>query len=414
MIWFDVSEIKDWEGHYTGIQRVISEVGRSLSHHMDGRVAFCYLDRTTATYKKIDYSFDEVRYVSAVEKEAPEAYSPVKNIVRRYTPVRIKRIAKSIPSLNPESHNPGEVINFQAGDVLFLPGAFWIYPFEMLTQLKHNSGIKMVGIMYDLVPLVVPQYVAEGTIDAFKANLPPALDLFDEWLAISKNTKMDLLQCAKELQVDLSASSINTFSLGSDIQTKYDAKSTEIPQSLAGIPSKFGLMVSTIEARKNQNLIYQALKLAVERNIDTLPVVLVGKAGWLSDDFMYQLKHDEAIKGRLIWLERVDDAGLRYLYRKANFSIYPSFYEGWGLPVAESLSNGLPCIASATSSIPEIAGDLIDYFSPFSPDELLAHMVEYSDSSTIIAKSDRIKDYQPTTWSESGEQVATLLKRLFT
>jgi glycosyltransferase involved in cell wall biosynthesis len=108
------------------------------------------------------------------------------------------------------------------------------------------------------------------------------------------------------------------------------------------------------------------------------------------------------------------DSELVWLYENAKFSVYPSFYEGWGLPVAESLIRGVPCVASNTSSIPEIAGDLVDYFSPYSPEEIMEKINRLSGSPKLLGqKSRKIKTgYKATSWDDSYKQVLAALKKI--
>ena len=109
----------------------------------------------------------------------------------------------------------------------------------------------------------------------------------------------------------------------------------------------------------------------------------------------------------------VPDAELAAFYAHADFTVYPSRYEGWGLPVAESLANGKMCIASDASSIPEIAGDLIDYFSPYDAQACLDRIVEYLVPKTLAEKEAQIRQqYKSTSWDDTFTQVAAGLMDL--
>ena len=135
--------------------------------------------------------------------------------------------------------------------------------------------------------------------------------------------------------------------------------------------SRFLLCVGTIEVRKNHALLYSTYKLADERGIELPPMVIVGRRGWLSEDIYEVMTHDPQTRAKFVFLHDATDEELAWLYRHCEFTVYPSFYEGWGLPIGESLAYGVPCVASRTSSMPEVAGELIPYFSPSSADECL-------------------------------------------
>jgi glycosyltransferase involved in cell wall biosynthesis len=83
--------------------------------------------------------------------------------------------------------------------------------------------------------------------------------------------------------------------------------------------------------------------------------VIVGGVAWNGADTARALAEDQRLRGLVVLLEDVDDTALTWLYDRALLTVYPSLYEGWGLPVAESLARGRICIASRRSSVPEIA-----------------------------------------------------------
>ena len=114
---------------------------------------------------------------------------------------------------------------------------------------------------------------------------------------------------------------------------------------------------------------------------------------------------DPDTKEQFIFLHNVSDEELSWLYDHCLFSIYPSFYEGWGLPIAESIAHGKPCLASNTSSMPEIAGDLLTYFSPYSSDECLQAIVGLLDPRARQKATTKIKKYRPVSWDQTFDQI---------
>ncbi len=411
MIWFDVTEVKNWQGHHTGIQRVIAKLGEHLSENEDFHP--CYFDYSTNTFRIYEYEFTkEVEYTNEDKNIMTIVRAEAQTLVdklKKKSPLKIKNNIKRILSVG--GIRNGSVI-FEPGDVLFIPGAFWVYSFDQLKILKEQHNIGIVGVMYDLVPLVTPQFTAKVTIDGFNARFDAAIEVFDYWFAISNNTKSDMLTAAKDRGSDLASDSIEVIRLGVDEKDKGGA--TTKPKNTELKSEGFALFVSTIEARKNQTLVYQAIKRLQEEEYKHLPIVLVGKHGWLSDDIIYILRSDPTIKDKLIWLDRVDDKSLRWLYENCAFTIYPSYYEGWGLPVAESLAQGKACIASNASSIPEVAGNLIEYFSPYSSDELAELIHKYSDVTYLNDRKSYVRKFQAPTWAACAEQVHNSLRILST
>lgn len=411
MVWIDVTEVKNWHGHHTGIQRVISKIGEQLITDPD-EFGTCYFDYSTNVFRKCNYNFaEEIKYLNQTVSQSAKIKKVVHDVAERLkarAPESVKKQLKEVRRLLTIRNVKDEPILFQEGDILLIPGAFWIYPIEHIKELKQRTNIGIFGIMYDLVPLVVPQFTAKVTIDGFGKRFEGALEVFDGWFAISKNTKKDMLEEARKKNITLEESSIVVIKLGGD--AVYPGNEAAKPISSGLRPDEFSLFVSTIEARKNQFLVYQAVKRLQEKSTKHLPVVLVGKRGWLSNDFIYILQNDTSLEGKIIWLEKIDDRGLRWLYRNCAFTIYPSFYEGWGLPVAESLAYGKPCIAANTASIPEIAGDLIEYFSPHSADQLATLMDKMSNDNKHFKEAvAKAKNYNSTTWQETAGVVKETL-----
>ena len=86
--------------------------------------------------------------------------------------------------------------------------------------------------------------------------------------------------------------------------------------------------------------------------------------GWATRDVLQQIHDDPVVRDRIIVLFDVSDEELSWVYRNCQFTLYPSHYEGWGLPVAESLVYGKYCICTNATSVPEVAGDLVDHHDP--------------------------------------------------
>ncbi|CAK0770548.1 mannosyl-N-acetyl-alpha-D-glucosaminyl-diphospho-ditrans,octacis-undecaprenol 3-alpha-mannosyltransferase / alpha-1,3-rhamnosyltransferase [Gammaproteobacteria bacterium] len=131
----------------------------------------------------------------------------------------------------------------------------------------------------------------------------------------------------------------------------------QYPKALDGItPGMFWLTVGTIEPRKNQLRLVEAYVRYLAAGGLSIPLVFVGGKGWLMDDFQKRLRIiglDTQVK----MLGYVSDDELIWLYRHCFANLYPSLFEGFGLPVLEGMQFGAPTLASRSSSIPEVVGD---------------------------------------------------------
>ncbi len=106
-------------------------------------------------------------------------------------------------------------------------------------------------------------------------------------------------------------------------------------------------------------------RLTEELPADQVPtLVFAGRVGWMIADLLDALRNSRHLDGKIRIVSDADDMTLASLYRGARFTIFPSLYEGWGLPVTESLGYGKVCIASSSTSIPEAGGDFCLYHDP--------------------------------------------------
>jgi glycosyltransferase involved in cell wall biosynthesis len=118
---------------------------------------------------------------------------------------------------------------------------------------------------------------------------------------------------------------------------------------------RFALTVGTFEVRKNYRLLIDLWhELAVDHTFD-LDLVIVGMAGWGVEETLQQLRASPLLGSRIFWLQGVSDAGLSWLYETCHLLLYPSLYEGWGLPIVEALQRKRPVIASNRGAVPEAA-----------------------------------------------------------
>ncbi len=136
---------------------------------------------------------------------------------------------------------------------------------------------------------------------------------------------------------------------------------------------RYAAVIGTIEPRKNLGLLLRALASPEVRDSD-LQFVIIGRKGWKMDEFLDQLGPDD--RKRLIFSGFVSEFIKYRLLKGAEFLVFPSVYEGFGIPALEAMSLGKPVLASRTSSFPEVIGDAGIYFDPFSVSDFAAGLVE--------------------------------------
>ncbi len=190
-----------------------------------------------------------------------------------------------------------------------------------------------------------------------------------------------------------------------------DAMHAKRTDSSPSLPKRYILSVGTLQPRKNFVRLIEAVSGLKDKDIS---LVIVGKKGWLYDDILAS-PQTFGIKDRVHFLDYVPDNTLPGLYKGAACFALPSLYEGFGLPVLEAMSHGVPVVVSSTSSLPEIAGDAGIYVDPENVSsitnglsEALSETGKIRQSRVELGKS-RVKEF---TWDKAAEKVMAVLTQV--
>ncbi|MHB8528678.1 MAG: glycosyltransferase, partial [Caulobacteraceae bacterium] len=291
------------------------------------------------------------------------------------------------------------------GDTFLSTGVIYFHPdLAAARESMRRRGVTLGAAIYDFIPLTHPEFCDPRLTQQFSPSISEALAQTDFAITISEFVAAE----AKRLmaQADFPAVPIRAIPLahsfapqGADSQS--DSWTPEIA-ALAG--EEFVLNVSTLNAHKNQAFLLHLWRLLLERGVKVPRLVLVGRRSFGVEDLYAQLQATNYLDGRVLVLDGPTDEALSTLYRHCLFTMFPSFVEGWGLPVGESLAHGKVCICSNTSSIPEVGGDLALYIDPYNvraAADLVAGLL--TDRGRLRDMEDRIsREFRPRTWGEYG------------
>jgi glycosyltransferase involved in cell wall biosynthesis len=179
------------------------------------------------------------------------------------------------------------------------------------------------------------------------------------------------------------------------------------------VAGSYALFVSTIEVRKNHVLMFRAWRrLLEELHSDVVPtLVFAGRVGWLVEDLMRQIANADHLDGKLVVVEDPNDAELAALYQGCQFTVFPSLYEGWGLPVTESLAFGKPCLIADRTSLPEAGGALARRFDPDNLNDAFTAIRDVILDPNGLARWEAQvrRDFRPVPWTASAEALLTAL-----
>lgn len=267
----------------------------------------------------------------------------------------------------------------RAGDLFLATGAFWaVQGVVRHVWLLKDAGLTIGLFVHDILPISRPEYF---DADAGRPLVKPVVELLDvaDFIVTSSRYNRAALLAYRKAR-GLSPVPIDVVPLGHGMPpSSIDA--FEYSDEMASLlKSEFVLCVGTIEPRKNPAYLFNIWKLMVERGDDKIPtLVFAGRKGWLIGDFLGQLKATNNLNGKIVVLHDLSDQVLETLYRKCLLTMFPSFDEGWGLPVGESLAHGKVCLASKAGGIPEVGGDCADYIDPYNVRDGYDQLVLYLD-----------------------------------
>jgi glycosyltransferase involved in cell wall biosynthesis len=261
-----------------------------------------------------------------------------------------------------------------------------------------------------LIPLVLPYSFGEGLSPLYTNWLNETLKITDIFFAISESTKNDIERYCKEENIKYNP--INVIRLGDDI-SREKTHIEKVKEDIKDLKN-YILTVGSIEYRKNHITLLNAYRLLLSEGKTDLPVlVIVGREGFLNNMIVYQVENDPLLKNRVKVFSDVSDDDLDYLYRNCMFTLYSAHYEGWGLPIAESLMYGKQCICSNTSSMIEIAPNITRFAHPLKTTEWAENIYElYSDKNKLEVETKKVLDeYKGTHWSETAQQLIDFIRQ---
>lgn len=305
-------------------------------------------------------------------------------------------------------------------DFAFAPGAslvnlgtsWWIRDYFLrVRHVMRQSGVRYVPLVYDCIPLMAPEHCQPLLVEEFAQWFSSMAALADSALAISEWSAADARRIAAEVVPERELP-VTVVRLDADLRQDLGAAAAETWPPRPDLPEPgepFILCVGTIESRKNHLMLFQAWLALIRRHgAARVPrLVCIGKPGWLADGAMTLWRNSAALQERVAIAHGVPDVALAALYRRAMFTVTNSFYEGWGLPVTESLSFGrVPLVARNTSLI-EAGGEAAVYFEPENLPDLVAQLERLVFDA---AERERLEARIPATmrlrsWGEIADQV---------
>lgn len=252
----------------------------------------------------------------------------------------------------------------KGSDVLFAPSFF-----------EANLGLKIpqVTTMHDMSFVLFPDQRGKLSAGYLAQRARKVCRLSKKIIADSLATKKDVQKIYQ-----IPESKIEVVWLG---KRELVEASEKLPEGLQ--KDSFILATGTLEPRKNLVGLFKAYSMLGEEVQSKYPLVIAGAKGWNTGEIFETLDRLK-IKDRVKFLGYISDSELSRVYKDCLFFIYPSFYEGFGLPILEALNQKKAVITSNVSSMPEVAGDAALLIDPKDPESIFKGMRELIDNKKLL------------------------------
>lgn len=274
----------------------------------------------------------------------------------------------------------------------------------VMPPLKAAKGVMTI---YDLTFMLFPEFHTRET-QRFSKEIHRYAERSDCIIVISEQTRQDVVSF-----LNISDDRVRVTLLAADGRYRVidDRHLVTSAAAAYGIDREYILYTGTLEPRKNILTIIRAFH-AVKRELNVPHrLVLAGKKGWLYDDVFAEVRA-LGLEHEVIFTGYVPDEDLPFLYNGADLFVYPSFYEGFGLPPLEAMACGCPVVASNTSSLPEVVGDAGLLVDPRHHDELAAAMARVLGDSELARDMRRrgVERAATFSWDRCAQQTLSIYR----
>jgi glycosyltransferase involved in cell wall biosynthesis len=300
----------------------------------------------------------------------------------------------------------GAEIRFGPGDTLVSVGSTWAdASIEAIRHLKAYSDARLVVLCHDLIPHRFPEFYSPAEVAEFRLYFDAIFPTADRIIFTTHCMEAEARLYCLENGRTMADSRVSP--LGMDVLQRRSERPPPLPPGLTS--QRYILFVSTIEPRKGHRLLYKIWLRLVHEGLPQatgFKLVFVGRPGWGMDDLLAELRNDARVQDTLRVLSYVEDHTLAALYDEAAFCVYPSLYEGYGLPIVEAFSRGKAVLASNGGSIPELVGSFSPCLDPTDEEAWYSHLKRWMiDPDARLGYEEMIRTkFRHPTWDEAAEQ----------
>ncbi|QJC55213.1 D-inositol-3-phosphate glycosyltransferase [Polaromonas vacuolata] len=439
----DVTTLIHWQRPAVGIVRVEQQLCRWLLSELPPNLHFVAFDSSKGQFKQLTHSavqshldrldsYSTAQHVTAQQAlpnleerlrrkalsllsfvPAPWRLSAYRQLLKArpiiHTWVKLARRVRSKLKSNAAVQTPAEDNTFfelPRGSTYISLGLDWNYKdMAQIYRIKKAQDLKLLLFCYDIIPIRLPHLCVADVSRQFAHYFVDLAWCADLILCISESSQRDLTGFLGNMSVPQPRTEV--IRLGADILPG-QGETGPVSEGISRFTNEpYILFVSTIERRKNHEILYRAYTRLAEEGLALPQLIFVGMPGWGVGELHADLALDPRTQGRIHALNHVNDIELAHLYQNASFTVYPSLYEGWGLPVAESLAYGKFCLCANTSSLPEVGEQWVEYLDPWDLPAwverlrfFITHPEEIAQRNAAISAG-----YSPHPWRQTAADI---------
>ena len=290
------------------------------------------------------------------------------------------------------------------GAILFNTGHMGLSDEKYARRLRKR-GVRPVFMVHDLIPITHPEFCRRGEGEKHRRRMQNILKLGHGIVANSQETLTSLHDFSRSVTLPLPPTVVAPLAPGL----------SGVPVGSCLITVPYFVVLSTIEPRKNHlMLLHLWRRLREEMGENTPHLVIIGQRGWECENVVDLLERSEILRGYVFEFSRCTDADLATYLHYAKALLFPSFVEGYGMPLIEALAAGVPVIASDLKVFREFAADIPDYVDPLDPQRWLGLIGEYASVGSVrrAAQLERVRTFRLPTWEQHFALLDSLLLQL--
>lgn len=370
--------------NFTGIPRVVMELAKRLNKTPDLEMIFLEYDQKSDDFRVIDTDMF-VNFCSTKQGN--------RNDMRTKQHILFSEL--------------------EAGSVFFDVDTVWKTRVRrsMLYPILKENGVLIYPFIHDIIGVTHPQFCPQDDMLCFLDFIGAVLLYGDKVIVTSNTTKGYIDELCDKLSVE--RKQICIVPLGGDFETRHNDVKAEknISEQIRKVADagNYLLMVGTVDPRKNHKLLLDAYDAGLKAL--NMKVVIAGYRGWNVDELFARMEAHEDYNKDIYYINGASDAEIAYLYEHCYGLAFPSYIEGYGLPLMESFVRGVPVIAADTPINMEIGKDYAIYFKQDHSEELVEKVKDLLDNpEKYAALKKKTKEFIPPTWEMTADGIGRELK----